>query len=539
MRNQIGKIVKIKGWILFSALVFLLTSSINSQELCTKPVKTNYGLVKGTIEAESKTCVWKGIPYAEPPLGELRWKAPKPPSKWDGVKETKEFGSPCFQYGGMMAIMDCEKIGDLIGSEDCLSLNIWRPITNEQNLPVFFWIHGGGNFVGQSAMSLYYGGNFAFKNNMVFVSINYRLGPMGWFNHPALKTGDQLDDSGNYAVLDIIQALRWVKENIAYFGGDPNNVTIAGESAGAGNVYTLVSSPLAKGLFQKAIAQSGAPQAGSKEKAEEHAQSILYKLVIKDGLAKDEKEAEKLITQKDNQWIANYLRGKSAEEIYLAYETGIFGRLKGFRGTFVDGVVLVESPKQSLEKGNYNQVPFLVGSNQEELKLFLPLLIGKLDEKGLCQLDKEVDPNNMKIKLTEYVSPLYLPIYSALSYLGSKGFQKMGVDIPADLMSNYQKEIYAYRFEWKQEPEPADFVFGAAHAMEIPFVFGNFQMDKDSALRFAWSEANKPGREELSNRMSTYWANFAKTGNPNGPGLPEWKAWSQEPGKNRMIFDVK
>jgi len=539
MKNQIRKIIGIKEWGLFLFFIFLFTGSVNAQELCARPAKTNYGFLKGMFETETTACVWKGIPYAQPPTGELRWKAPKPAQKWDGVKEAKEFGSACFQYGGMMAIMDCEKIGDLIGSEDCLSLNIWRPITDEQNLPVFFWIHGGGNFVGQSAMSLYYGGNFASRENMIFVSINYRLGPMGWFAHPALKTGNTLDDSGNYAILDIIQALKWVKENISSFGGDPNNITIAGESAGAGNVYTLLSSPLAKGLFQKAIAQSGAPQAGSREKAEAQAQSILYKLVIKDGLAKDEKQAELLITQKDNQWVADYLRDKSIKEFYLAYETGIFGRLKGFRGTFVDGVVLVESPKQSLEKGNYNQAPFLVGNNKEELKLFLPLLIGRLDEKGLCQLDKEVDPNNMKIKLTEYVSPLYIPIYPALSYLGAKGFQKMGVDTPADLMSKHQKEVYAYRFEWKQEPRPADFVFGAAHAMEIPFVFGNFQADADSALRFAWSDANKAGREELSKRMSGYWANFAKTGDPNGPGLPEWRPWSQEPGKNRMIFDVK
>ncbi len=505
-----------------------------AQDSCNAPVETTSGLLRGAADGETGTCVWRGIPFAAPPVGGLRWKAPREPEAWQGVRDAKEFGPACTQYGGLMAIMDCEKIGGLVGDEDCLYLNIWRPGNMESGLPVFFWIYGGGNTVGQSAMSLYNGANFAAGSNMVFVSINYRLGPMGWFAHPALRTGDALDDSGNYGTLDIIRALEWVRDNIASFGGDPGNVTIAGESAGGINVFSMMASPLAAGLFHRAVAESGAPFSVPIRKGEEQAQALLIRLIVKDGLAVTNDDAERFLAEKDDEWVASYMRSKTAAEIYSCCEVGTFGSISGTGEVFVDGTVLVKGSWASLKSGDYNRVPLIAGSNAQEAKLFLPLVLTSLEEKELCELIRDIDPENPDIRLLDYTNPFYLAIYGPISQVSGRGFQVAGVDLPSRIMRKHQDDIYIYRFKWDEEPEPMDFVVGSAHALEMPFIFGNFQTDEDSVLRFAWSEANGQGREELSKRMMSYWANFARTGNPNGPGLPEWK---QAP--RRMVFDAE
>ena len=523
-----------KSWLVILAL-FLPALALAKNPLV---VQTRYGKIKGTIFKSElwgetiTTYAWLGVPYAQPPSGELRWKAPRPPKSWKGIKSAQSFPPPCPQYGGLMATMECEKIGKLIGRENCLYLNIWRPASKEKNLPVYFWIHGGGNFVGQSNMSLYYGANFAYREKMVFVSINYRLGPLGWFYHPALKTGHPLDDSGNYGILDIIQALKWVKENIARFGGDPNNITIAGESAGGVNVYSLLVSPLAKGLFQKAVAESGTPRAVPLEKAEKHSKKIIATLLQKDGLLYKESELEDFLAQKGNGWLGSYLRSKSIEELFSCYKPSYFGSIK-VPTSFIDGTVITQLPLKSLKKGEYNKVPFLVGANKEELKLFLPLVFSKLDENGLCQLIKSVNPDNPQVKIKDQVSPwnYYNPFYwigyALAGRLGGVRFEKVGVDLPAKAMSKHQDQIYVYRFCWKNEPKPFDFLIGAGHAVEIPFVFANFQRDEMGALRFAWSKDNQPERIKLSQMMMSYWGNFARTGNPNASGLPTWEPWSK------------
>ena len=200
------------------------------------------------FEDVSNTWSWQGIPYARPPVGKLRWKAPKTPKAWKGILETKSFSEKCSQF---------DLNGNFNGSEDCLYLNVWRPATQEKDLPVYVWIYGGGNSVGSYSDSNIYGDRLAANANMVVVTISYRLGPMGWFIHECLEDDDPANSSGNYGTLDIIDSLKWVKKNIKEFGGNPGNVTIAGESAGGTNVLSLLISPIAKGLFHKAISQSG------------------------------------------------------------------------------------------------------------------------------------------------------------------------------------------------------------------------------------------------------------------------------------------
>ena len=479
---------------------------------------TIYGDVAGlavetAIEDEPiQTYAWLGIPFAKPPVGELRWRAPQPPESWADVRQAKTYCEPCAQYGGLMAMMDCGKIGKIIGGEDCLYLNLWRPRTQEENLPVFFWIHGGANCVGQAAMPVYDGSNFAGKSNVVFVSINYRMGPLGWFTHPALRKGDPLDASGNYGTLDIVRALEWVRDNIAVFGGDPHNVTIAGESAGGVNVYSMLASPLAAGLFHRAISESGAPFGNAFEKADKKAGDVLVQLIRKEGLAATEAEAQNYLDKKDDAWISSYLRSKTAAEILACYEAGPLGNIRDFNPVFVDGTVLPLNPFSALRQGKYNHVPVLLGSNAEELKLFLPFRMSKLTEAELCQLIKEMDANAPSLRLADQLKPSKWPLYHAFGILGGIGFQCAGVDLPAHFLCAHQDGVYAYRFNWANEPKPFDFLIGAGHAMEMPFVFGNFHKGQDSILRFAWSDANRSERKKLSSVMMSCWANFARTG---------------------------
>ena len=222
-------------------------------------VQTRFGRVQGFADDEG-TLVWKSIPYAAPPVGELRWRAPRDPAPRPGIRVSRSFGSGCTQFNPL--------VGGIRGSEDCLTLNIWRPASPETGLPVYLWIHGGGNTIGSSVMVNEYRGNrVARASQVVFVSINYRLGPFGWFTLPALREGvSPEDDSGNYGTLDIIHALRWIRDNIAAFGGDPATVAVTGESAGASNVLSLMVSPLAEGLFHRAVSQS-AP-ASTRERSE-------------------------------------------------------------------------------------------------------------------------------------------------------------------------------------------------------------------------------------------------------------------------------
>jgi para-nitrobenzyl esterase len=416
--------------VIAAAALLIFSASAWAQMVCDQPVRTQDGLIKGG--QESGTCAWKGVPYAAPPVAELRWKAPRAVRAWDGVRDALEFPAACVQYDGLMATMDCSDFGELIGGEDCLYLNIWRPQTAENNLPVFFWIHGGGNFVGQSAMSLYHGANFARGANMVFVSINYRLGPLGWLAHPALRTGDELDDSGNFATLDMIQALQWVRDNIEAFGGDPRNVTIAGESAGGGNVFSLLASPKTAGLFHRAVAESGAPRSTPIKDGEASAEDLILALMVNDGTARDLKDARKGLAGKGAQWAGPYLRAKSAAEIFAGYKHSFMGRISGFRQVFEDGAVVPAPIPELLKSGKYHRVPLLVGSNKEEAKLFQPQLMSNFDEVGMCNMIKEEDPETTNMKLRDHINPLVWLPYDLIGKFSGTAFKAVGVDDPAD-----------------------------------------------------------------------------------------------------------
>ena len=486
-------------------------------------VQTLYGAVRG-FEDEADTWVWKAIPYAKPPVGELRWKAPQAPDPWEGIREETEFCSPCAQLQPQLGTLPSDTI---VGSEDCLYLNVWRPQSDEANLPVYVWIHGGGNSIGSATLDPgTYGANLAGKSNMVFVSMNYRLGPFGWFTHPALRgggPGDEAEDSGNYGTLDLIQALRWIQDNIEAFGGDPDNVMITGESAGAMNVLSLMISPLAENLFHKAMSQSGRLVTIPVAVGEASAHNVLLKLLVNDGTAADEAEAETYLESMSNAEIEAYLRSKTAEELWACYEQMGFGLLT-FPFIFEDGAVIAAAGFDTFQSGTYpNKVPIILGSNKEELKIFLfmdPSFEGKDD------------------------------LYQVVASYGSDFWKVDGVDGVARQLSPHadQPGVYVYQFLWgaggdigeSPIPDPWGFKLGAYHSLDSPFFLGN-QDSGGPIAAWVFTEENRPGREALSEAMMAYVAQFARTGDPNGPGsdLPQWKPWSggaDEP--KGILFDA-
>ena len=476
-------------------------------------VQTKYGKVKGYNNTD-QTVAWTGIPFAKPPVGDLRWKAPRNPERWRGVLDATQPCVPCTQLHTSEKWIR-ESYAE--GSEDCLYLSIYRPSHNKRFLPVYVYIHGGSNNFGTA--NDYDGSNIAAKGDMVVVVVQYRLGPLGWFTHPALREGrSSLDDSGNFGTLDNIKALQWIRKNIRAFGGNPHNVTITGESAGAHNVMNLVISPLAKGLFHRAMSESGGMTtdtvADGEEQAEDHIDALLSTCIEND-------EA-----------IEEWLRNIPAGELFEAY-FAMFGTLPTY-DAYQDGVVIPGSVVSTIRSGHYNKVPIILGANQYETKAFMPLygpavylpwfnLIGVLDGNG--ETVDDVLPTDFDKEL-----------YEISGYYGSRNWRGKFVDERARALKEQQNRVYAYQFNWGgpgSGPSPFDFIYGAGHAMEIAFFFGG----DESLWGYGYNPDNdNPGRVALSDAMMRYLANFAKRGNPNGAGLPVWRKWSNRDGGPKVIL---
>ncbi|MFX0075795.1 MAG: carboxylesterase/lipase family protein [Candidatus Hermodarchaeota archaeon] len=470
-------------------------------------VQTKYGIISG-LSAKKYWC-WKGIPYATPPIGSLRWKAPLDPSPWIGTRKTKKFGSSAAQY--MLFLGP-------IGSEDCLYLNIWRPKTLETNLPVYFYIHGGGNSIGSSAEVAYYGDAVVEKSNLLYISVNYRLGAMGWFLHPAVtNNGSPEDRSGNYGTLDLIKALEWVRDNVEAFGGNPNNVTIAGESGGAFNVLSLLISPTAKGLFHRAIAESGLSLLSNTDTAETQTNDLLINLLIRDRKAKNQVEASSVLDNMSGEEVDRYLRSKSAFKIMKCIPKMDFGMAQ-WRNIFTDGTVIPKEGFDIFSTGVWaNKVPLIIGCTKDELKLF-----------GSFRKDP---PKNTRT---------YDLVWGYRSLL----WRVSGLDsIVTKMSSNTNTPIYAYRFDWGSPdingvsvlPKAMGRNLGAHHAAEIPFFLGMGNSSIFMLIGKTHTKRNRSGREKLINLSMNYLANFARTGNPNREGLHNWYPWSSIKGKDKII----
>jgi para-nitrobenzyl esterase len=473
------------SFVMMALVTTCIVSCTTKQKLLDPTVQTQNGLVKGVVNEDQTVVSFLGIPYAAPPVGDLRWKEPQPPLPWEGVRDASKFCKSCAQINAMTfgPYTDEFVMMDSL-SEDCLFLNIWTPAkTASDNLAVMVYIHGGG-FLGGSGSIVIYDGEELAKKGIIVITINYRVGPLGFLSHSELTAESPYHASGNYGILDQIAALKWIKENISAFGGDPNRVTIAGQSAGAMSVNVLVASPLAKGLFQRAISQSGSSYTG-----------------VFSGASPDLKTAEmqgaEFAKLRGASSLAE-LRAMTAEQIIGPPVTSFPPTGPRFV-TVIDGYVLTDNYLKTFENGKQNDVPFMTGFNS-----------------GETSLTGEFSGETAKTFFTLY--PLGRDRDTALT---KKDAAQEQMRLNAFLWMNERAKTaktngYIYYFDqaipWPEHPE-----FGAFHTSEVLYVFCNFK-----TLDRPWAAADTA----VSEMMSSYWVNFVNNGDPNGQGLPEWKAFN-------------
>jgi para-nitrobenzyl esterase len=492
---------------------------------------------------------WFGIPFAKPPVGDLRWRSPEPPEPWSGRREALQPGAACPQFPSAFAGIEGSP-GTPGGDEDCLTLSIYAPRraaselpAADQRWPVMVWIHGGGNVWG--TISAYEGGNLAQSQGVVVVMLQYRLGPLGWLRHASLRADAKTPAtaSGNFGTLDMIRGLEWVRDNIAAFGGDPGNVTIFGESAGGRDVISLLVAPAAKGLFHRAISQSGSVRTDSLAEAENTADAaqpgsasssgeLLLRLLQADGRATSREQAKRVAAELGDAETARFLRSKSASEILLAARrpgASEQGPPPSVPNIFPDGTVLpADGILAALGRpDSHHDVPVLLGTNRDENRLFML-----------------VDPNHVNVWFGAIYRLRDPDFYDATAEALARSWKVDGADAPAAALTASGRSVYVYRWDWDEEPTVlgADFarLLGAAHGGEIPFVFGH--VDDDPLSNLLFTEENAPGREVLTRAMMSYWSEFAHRGNP-GRGrdgkLPEWTAWNAASGAGKtMILDA-
>jgi para-nitrobenzyl esterase len=504
-------------FILLLVTIFSLATKLHAQVNCSDPVSTVSGQLRGGDAETPGSCVWKGIPFAAAPVKDLRWKAPQPVPAWSSVRDAKTFGPLCMQKG----MTSGEKLGNKAGmSEDCLYLNVWRPkkaAPLQAGFPVMVWIHGGGYTGGVSSTPMYWGDRLAPAGDVVVVSTNYRLNIFGFFSSPALRSEDPNQSTGNYAFLDQVAALKWVQANIKNFGGDPNNVTIFGESAGGFSICTLVATPTAKGLFKHAIMESG---------------GCTMSEDLKDGYEASRPTAEKLGCKLDD---LKCLRALPAKKILDAMPGGMaqHGNIPHH-----DGYVLTATPLAMIESGNYNHVPFLAGTNREEFGNMLRLY-PKISHIRPKDYEK---PLVDTMKFSKADADEFAKLYP-LSANQNRPVVAYGHAVGADAVfacptydgvlaaSKQQTPTYLYRFDY--DHMKAGKYFGAAHSFEMPFIFDAFDR---MPMNLFYNDKNVVPAKKLSKVMQGYWLNFARTGNPNGPGLPDWPLFNADT-QSAKIFD--
>jgi len=463
-------------------------------------VKTEQGKVRGKAINDGKVKAFLGLPYAAPPVGDLRWKAPQPPASWKGERDATRFGARCAQT----RIWDDMIFQDDGPSEDCLFLNVYAPAgaSNRSKLPVMFWIHGGGYVAGASSEPRH-NGDFLPTRGVVLVTINYRLGVFGF-----LATTDLAREAngaaGNYGLLDMVAALEWVKANIRNFGGDPGNVTIFGESAGSFAVSTLMASPAARGLFHRAIGESGS--------------------ALGDGLSNGTLEAGE---EQDGKWVAS-VGVKSLQELRALPTDKILDAAKT-RGTVgfspvVDGSFLTEPVEAAYAAGRQAHVPLLAGWNRDESTgLAKGMTVAKW---------KAFAADQFKDRAGEFLT-LYpgnsdeQAARSAADY-GGDSFIAFGTWkwIEAHRKTG-ESPVYRYHLELPALPSKYHPDAAAYHSDDIEYIFGTLDTRPGETIR--------PEDRKLSEQMMSYWTNFARSGDPNGPGLPEWPKYG--PGDELIHLD--
>jgi para-nitrobenzyl esterase len=513
-----------KRFALIAIATAVVVAAAQLTAMIPEQVKIDSGLIAGTASGQPSVRVFKGIPFAAPPLGENRWKAPQPVAKWDGVRKADAFGAPCAagpagggRGGGRgaapgaaapAAAAPAPPPREPARSEDCLYLNVWTSATSPNDRrPVMMWIYGGGFTGGSGGLTWYDGENLASKGPVI-VTMNYRLGSLGFFAHPELAKESGHNASGNYGMMDAIAALQWIKRNISAFGGDPNNVTIAGESAGAMMVGALVGSPLAKGLFNRAIAQSGGYMGLTMGRMTpgQTAQA--------NGVKTMEALGVKTLAE---------LRAKPLNEL-----TGLSAG-----GLIVDGHVIPEDLSLTFMNGKQNVVDVLTGSNKDEANF--GLCFGSVGRGGGPGPTLETFKANAQRRFGEAADD-YVKLYGVTADAQAQPAAHMacGDEINwnmrqwAAAQAKAGKKAYTYFFTRIPTINGGPSPQGATHTAEISYAFNN---PKGQANQ-TWNEVDT----KLADQMSSYWVNFISKGDPNGNGLPKWPEYKELMSGRVMVF---
>lgn len=485
------------------SLAIFINFSLQAQQTANRDtapeIRISSGILRGMTEGDVTS--FKGIPYAAPPVGDYRWRPPQPVATWKGVRDASKFCADCAQVGF--------RGGDSIAkgsSEDCLFLNLWLPARTkpEAKLPVMVWIHGGAFLFGSGSQAGFSGTQFA-KQGVIHITINYRLGRLGFFAFPALSKEHPEELKGDYAYMDQIAALKWVQQNIASFGGDPKNVTIFGESAGGGSVHSLLTIPSARGLFQKAIVESGAGRDGiltgcpmdKDTPGALSAETIGVNFARKHGI--DGTDAAALVK----------LRALSSFEIASGGLSAPFNS-DTYSGPILDGKLVVETAQSAYEAGRAPKIPLMIGANSDDAGSYVAgdtkdavfSLFGTRKADAIAAYD----PNGT------------IDLRTLISYAAADRVHAEPVRFAARAFSSKGASVFVYRFSYVLASQRQQLKNGAPHGSEIPFVFNNL-----GTAGFGPPPPPPTSEDQaVAKTINTYWVNFARTGDPNGAGLTKW-----------------